>query len=540
MTGATCGVAAAVAIVLLATSSSSCTTCRAVSLVAPPAIRGTLRPGQLLTAFTGTWRGTRVSNTFQWWRCDADHRGCAAIAGAKQAAYRVAAADVGKALYVVVAATGQDRAVASSARSAVTAPIVATAAGVGAPGPAVICTATLEPGANVEAALLKAIPGSTVCLNGGDWSDPHLSSINPSSTVTLAAAPGQIVRMSGLTMGTPAGVSNLTVQGIYFTGGVRGLDAISGNLILQYNTLEKFAGYAFYFYGNGNGGDKKQSGVTIRYNQIDHVSECLESVDDTTRSSDFHFDQNVCGPDIGYGQISDAYGGQYVQIGGWDSGSIDNNAFEGPADPSNARLGEHLNVIHGNGGSTELDISKNIFWHTDPLPSNVRLQSGPQTNITIDNNLEVDNVGEAGSRTPEGFVVNSVRGLRFNHNTVVNAFWGATYIGPPCTDSRDCYSRSTNMTGEYNISVPVMGAGSNPNYWAWDCSSGCTTDHNVSADSSASSALGGSPNVTNWTARFVTTVWSPHSGSPWSPPPDGYYQPVGLPWPAGSRGTIGP
>ena len=249
----------------------------------------------------------------------------------------------------------------------------------------------------------------------------------------------------------------------------------------------------------------------------------------------------MCGPGIGYGQATaDSDGGQYIQIGGWNTGTIDNNAFEGPADPSNARLGRHFNVIHGNGGSADLDISRNIFWHTDPLPSNVRLQSGPQNNITIDNNLEVDAIGEEGSNVPEGFVVNSVHGLQFAHNTVVNAFWGATYIGAPCTDQPDCYPTSTNMTGEYNISVPVMGPGSNPNYWAWECLSDCTTDHNVSADGSANSVMHGTHNLVSWTPRFATTTWTPHSGSPWSPPPPGYYQPTGLPWPAGYQSNIGP
>ena len=413
---------------------------------------------------------------------------------------------------------------------------------VGAPTPSgVTCTQSLNPGSSVEGALQSARPGSTVCLNGGNWPDPHLSGLNPPSSVTLAAAPGQLVEMAGLTVGAPGGVSNLTVEGIHFTEGVRGTDAINGNLVFQYNTLEYIGDYAFYFYGNGNGGDHKQTGVTIRYNQIDHVSECLESVNDSTNASEFHFDHNVCGPDIGYGQTAgDASGGQYVQISGWDTGSIDNNAFEGPADPSNAALGDHFNVIHGNGGSSDLDISHNIFWHTDPLPSNVRLQSGAQRNITIDNNLEVDAIGEQRSDNPEGFVVYGVRGLQFNHNTVVNAFWGATYIGVPCTDSSDCYANSQNMTGEYNISVPAMGSGSNPNFYVWECSSSCTTDHNVSADDSANSTMHGANNVINWTPSFVTTSWSPGSGAPWTPPPPGYYQPTGLPWPAGYQRTIGP
>ena len=458
LTGSAFVIAAAVIIIALAGPSCSC---GPVEPRKSPMINGAVQPGRVITASTGTWNTPRLLFAYHWWRCRTDRRRCAQISGAETNTYTVMASDVGYTFDIVVSATAHDGRRASARSTMIP---VARTAGIGAPGPSVTCATTLELGGNVEGALQSAAPVSTVCLSGGTWPDPRFSGLDPSGNVTLAAAPGQVVEMAGMTLGAPGGVSNLTVEGIHFTDGVRGTDAINGNLGFQYNTLEDIPDYAFYFYGNGNGGDQKQTGVTIRYNQIDHVSECLESLNDSAATASlFDFDHNVCGPGIGYGQATaDSDGGQYIQIGGWNTGTIDNNAFEGPADPSNARLGRHFNVIHGNGGSADLDISRNIFWHTDPLPSNVRLQSGPQNNITIDNNLEVGAIGEEGSNVPEGFVVNSVHGLQFAHNTVVNAFWGATYIGAPCTDQPDCYPTSTNMTGEYNISVPVMGPGSKP------------------------------------------------------------------------------
>jgi len=75
------------------------------SVIAAPAVSGTAREGQVLTATQGTWKGTpTIAYATEWQRCAAGS-GCAAIAGASAATYRAVAADVGAMLRALLTAT---------------------------------------------------------------------------------------------------------------------------------------------------------------------------------------------------------------------------------------------------------------------------------------------------------------------------------------------------------------------------------------------------------------------------------------------------
>jgi hypothetical protein len=70
-----------------------------------PAVSGTPRAGETLTAQDGTWTGTpTIGFGHQWQRCDSKGNGCKSIAGATAPTYVATADDVGAALRVVVAA----------------------------------------------------------------------------------------------------------------------------------------------------------------------------------------------------------------------------------------------------------------------------------------------------------------------------------------------------------------------------------------------------------------------------------------------------
>ena len=71
-----------------------------------PAITGTPMEEETLTASTGLWNGAQpISMTFQWYRCDANGNGCAAIAAANQQTYKLTFADVGFTIRVTGTAT---------------------------------------------------------------------------------------------------------------------------------------------------------------------------------------------------------------------------------------------------------------------------------------------------------------------------------------------------------------------------------------------------------------------------------------------------
>jgi len=81
-----------------------------------PAISGTARDGQTLTADPGVWDGSGpISYSYQWRRCDANGASCADVAGATGSTYALGATDVGATMRVVVTATNAAGATAASA-----------------------------------------------------------------------------------------------------------------------------------------------------------------------------------------------------------------------------------------------------------------------------------------------------------------------------------------------------------------------------------------------------------------------------------------
>jgi hypothetical protein len=405
---------------------------------------------------------------------------------------------------------------------------------IGAPGPAVTCTQTLTAGASIQSALSRAGPGAVVCLAAGDYGDVTLSGIAPSGNVTLAPAPGAAVTFESLTLtGSPS--ANLTIQGLEIPGGVQDLAGTPGGLVFQYDTIShNAAGYGFYFDADGNGGNNTQSGVKILYNQIDYVGECLGVTRGTDQEQTFTFSHNLCGPGVGYGDQSSSDPGHYIQIGGVTGISVDDNAFLGPADPNASNVGLHLNVFHVFGDASDVDFSGNLLWHTQTIGQALLIQSGRFDDVTINDNLDVedpscDNRGS--DCTSYAFWTTDVHGLSFQDNTVVDSYYGV--ILTIRQDSED-YPGGTGYTIAHNV---VVGTADNPDLSYGDCVSACAFDYNVTDDSSAHQG-GATHYVTGWSPHWATTSWTPTV--PYTRPPTGYYQPLGLPFSAGYQGTVGP
>jgi hypothetical protein len=519
---------------------------------AAPTISGTAQQGDALTVSDGSWSGSPNSYSYHWQDCSGNT--CTDISGATANTYTLQSTDVGATIDATVTATNaggsatattaQTASVQPSSPASGSQPAGSSGGVVGTAGaPSVNCSQTITPSTTIQSALNSAAAGSTICLNG-DWTSTQaISATAPSSTVTIAPAPGETATVAGLSIGY-GNVANLTFEGIQFTGGVMMSDCISGGLKFLYNNFQDISDQsAFYMYYGGNGDSScSQTGVTMQHNQIDHTGECLEVDTDTSdesRESGINFSDNVCGPDIGYGCDAGAscnVSGHYVQISNTENDTIDNNAFEGPVyanlNPTCSSDYSHVNVFHETGSSTNLDFSNNVIWHTGACGESVMFQSGSQINDTIDNNLLVEN-------TPIGISFNlyGLDGVTFNHNTTIEKQDGGqgVAITGACTDCGSSYVTPQNVVADYNLTT-----GGQPSFSSWSCTGSCVAVGNVSDDASALSWGPATSSRGNWTPDFRTTNWSPNSGSPWRPPPTGYYQPANLPTTDGYQGTVGP
>jgi hypothetical protein len=136
-----------------ATSTATATvTTAAPANTALPAITGTAKEGQLLTASNGSWTGSAtITYTYQWQTCNTSGASCTAISAATLSTYRLASTDVGKTVRAVVTATNATG--SASATSAATAAITT--------GPPVSTTAPTVTG--------TAKSGQTLTTANGTW-----------------------------------------------------------------------------------------------------------------------------------------------------------------------------------------------------------------------------------------------------------------------------------------------------------------------------------------------------------------------------------
>jgi hypothetical protein len=419
---------------------------------------------------------------------------------------------------------------------------------VGADGvPHVACDQTVGSGADLGTVLSAAVAGSTICLSAGSWGRQVINNVNPAGMVTVASAPGQTAEVGGVTLASLGAVSNLTFEGIRFSGGVE-VDGPAHSLLFRFDDFQDIPDdYAFNFKPFASGRSAVDDGVTISYNQIDHVGECLQMDGGESEIVGFTFSHNVCGPGIGY-EEDRSFGAHYIQTDGVNGFDVVSNAFEGPPDPRTVTYGNHLNVLHVWGSSRDIDFSSNVIWHTRAIGQMLLLGDNTYPSrldgITVSNNLDVEDPAcGPGSKCPSYAMYSlPVHGMTWTHNTDIGSVWGVG-LGWRASCTSACYASSTDMTAEYNLASPVCGSSSdcNQNYTAFACEGGrCAVGHNVSADGSANSARGGRANVVDWRPLYATTAWTPKSGSPWNPPPAGYYRPLGLPYAAGYQGTLGP
>lgn len=377
-----------------------------------------------------------------------------------------------------------------------------------------------------------------MCLAAGSYGTVNITGVTPASTVTLAAVNGAKVTIDDLNI--TGATQNLTVEGITFTGTVYDMAAVAGGVVFQYNTSENIGDFdAYHFYAHGSGGTGTQSGISMLYNQMDHLGECLEVDGGDSMEKNFTFSHNVCGPDLGAGYTDGSSGPEhYIEVGCVAGITVNNNAFEGPYNPSALKLTDagavHNNAFHCFGSGSNITVDNNIFWHTQSRAQTILIQEGQFTNVDVSNNLFVQDPGCENNNCPsQDIEIYTPHGMTVENNTVANTTWGLHF---PVACTNGCNSQGTNETLLNNI-VTSAGTDGNGDFADWNCSSTCTTGDNVSFDGTAI----GAGSVTNWTPQWQTTSWTPASGSPYVAPPAGYYQPVGLSVAsAGYQGSVGP
>lgn len=381
--------------------------------------------------------------------------------------------------------------------------------GVGA-DPKVTCAATISSAGGLDAALSTAPAGSVVCLKAGTTFG-NLS-FDTASTKAITVD-GQGDTVGGVSI--DAKISNLTVQGMS-SQGFYVLDPASA-ITIQYSTVSHVAaGEGVLLNNNAHGaGTSPITGTTIRFDQFDHLGECLGDTGDQDHTT---FTHNVCGPGVAYGDTASTDPGHYVQTGGENNMVVTNNAFIGPADPTGDQTGIHLNVFHDWGNTNGLTFDNNLLWHDDAIGQAMLLQTGHFDNVEIKNNVAVENPGDGfGTYT---FWVDETHGLTYSNNTTVGSVYGNLItIGQTGQD----YGVDTNATASNNLTT---GTTSNPDcQYSSDLS---TISNNYSGDTSC---------ALRFTGSWQNSTYTP--GMPYTSPPAGWYQPSGLTG-VGYQGNVGP
>lgn len=432
-----------------------------------------------------------------------------------------------------------------SASSPVTSPpSQATIVGyAGAPAPT--CSTVVSAGADPSSALASASRGETVCLADGTWPG-NITISQASPGVTLAAEHPGGASVPGVSI--TANTSNLTVEGLRMSGGFS-LTANVANDSFLYNTMENWTGdqgaSAVFAYPGPSGTD---SGVKVEYNQIDHAPQCLQIDQPTsiTGQVNWTFSHNVCGPDIGNGN-NDTH---YIQAECVDGITIDNNAFEGPINTAVFSNGSHTNILHSCGDN--LVYANNIEWESDAEAQSVLIgDDGTVSGLTVTNNLDVQDPGYCDAYAPTGCPAVSIwsDGSQSTSNVVIDNNTTYNPNSPP-SNLTNPVAGGVWAAGSMDAAVVtaknnIMATRGPVNDYAF--ASGDSTNANVSADSTG--------NIPHWSPCWQDTSWpgtnqanGPNDGSPWVPPPSGYFKPVtsggcanhGVTSVAGYQGTVGP
>jgi hypothetical protein len=399
------------------------------------------------------------------------------------------------------------------------------------------CTVTIAPGmpaGSLADAIVGASDNTTVCLSSGHYPFIHFSGAKHGGYVTVRPAPGAQVDIAGMEVSDS---SFLRFEGLRSSAGFNMRDkgdSASHDYQFLDNTFEAPL-YGIVLDG-GSGPVKK---VLIEGNHIRDVH--LEAPEVAGKCSAGYAQgqditlYNAEGVTISH-NVFDQAAWHYIQGGGAGPEGVDveHNLFEGHIAMACSHLniwqiwaGGENNTFRGNvtigrglgvsNGLSEEAATDGILFENGEGSTECGVK---MKNTVIEDNLFVD------AATSYELQVYTTEGATIAHNTVVGSQWGTALLPTACGAGKD-------YTMANNIDVEDQGAGADFHFGS--CTGTCLFDENVSQDASAS-GYGSERHVSGWSPKWVTTTWGTSAGQP----PKGFYVPVGLPFDAGYRGTIGP
>jgi thrombospondin type 3 repeat protein len=361
------------------------------------------------------------------------------------------------------------------------------------PPPLPACTQALSPSANLASAILSAVPGTVLCLPGGDYPYLNLNGVQKNNWVTIRPADGQSAAIDGAIL---QNVRFLRFAGLRFTDEV-GVTPEGADLEFVSNNITGPGG--IYLFGDYRIG-KKIARVSIAWNNIHDI--------DYTGTQNSGYGNGITGiGDTEAVTVTDntikSVGGDYIQGAGLTNWVVDHNTFLGPSLVSRHPT-EHQDLWQIFGGGTNVTFTNNVARNTGTHES-LLFQEGMFTNVRIENNLF-----DHDSRGYTCQLYNAA-GMVFRYNTVVGSHWGCLFRdhnGAYGTSAGSGYQVDHNVFTDTDANADVS-AEARAGSWG-------TYDWNVSSDRSAT----GPNSIRNWTPRWVDSVG---------------FLPVGLPFRAGYR-----
>jgi hypothetical protein len=359
------------------------------------------------------------------------------------------------------------------------------------------CQLTLAPGSDLEDALERAEPGSTICLRAGRYEGTRIDedATDKDAYVTVRSLPGKTATIVGELLFDHA--RHIRLRGLKFTGGVAFTPAAT-HVQLIGNEITGPRG-VFLF------GDSRVGGATrdilIEDNFIHHID---YSGDQGTydgygiKSIDLQRKVTVRGNTI------KSVAADYVQTDKAAEWIVDRNRFLGPS-LAGSHPEEHQDLWQVYAGGTDLAFTNNVARRTGTSQSLLFQMTFPG-----DHFARVRVVGNLFDHDSLGYTcqIYQTDGLLFRANTIVGSTWGCLFRDEADLPGGSRYRVVRNIFAETSDGA---GVGFEGRAGKWG-----RFAYNVSTDDSAS----GPNSLRNWKAAWEDEV---------------HYQPMRLPFPAGYR-----